>query len=67
VALGPVLTLFKRCENHWRGDDAYHGSGGELRVEEQCPRWDILDRFTDAAEQAGIPRADRDLQEGPCR
>ena len=51
-----VLPLFKRCEDHWRGGDAYHGSGGELRVEQQRLRWDILDRFTDAAEQAGIPR-----------
>jgi choline dehydrogenase len=52
-----VLPLFKRSEDHWRGGDAFHGSGGELRVEEQRLRWDILDRFADAAEQAGIPRS----------
>jgi choline dehydrogenase len=51
-----VLPLFKRSEDHWRGGDANHGSGGELRVEEQRLRWDILDRFAEAAEQAGIPR-----------
>jgi choline dehydrogenase len=51
-----VLPLFKRSEDHWRGGDAHHGSGGELRVEEQRLRWDILDRFADAAEQVGIPR-----------
>jgi choline dehydrogenase len=51
-----VLPLFKRSEDHWRGGDDFHGHGGELRVEEQRLRWDILDRFTDAAEQAGIPR-----------
>ena len=51
-----VLPLFKQSEDHWRGSDAYHGSGGELRVEEQRLRWDILDRFADAAEQVGIPR-----------
>jgi choline dehydrogenase len=51
-----VLPLFKRSEDHWRGGDAYHGNGGELRVEEQRLRWDILDRFADAALQAGIPR-----------
>jgi choline dehydrogenase len=51
-----VLPLFKRSEDHWRGGDAHHGSGGELRVEEQRLRWDILDRFAEAAEQAGIPR-----------
>ena len=53
-----VLPLFKRSEDHWRGGDAYHGSGGELRVERQRLRWDILDRFADAAEQAGIPRTE---------
>jgi choline dehydrogenase len=51
-----VLPLFKRSEDHWRGGDAHHGKGGELRVEEQRLRWEILDRFADAAEQAGIPR-----------
>ncbi len=51
-----VLPLFKRSEDHWRGADAHHGRGGELRVEEQRLRWDILDRFADAAEEAGIPR-----------
>jgi choline dehydrogenase len=51
-----VLPLFKRSEDHWRGGDAHHGSGGELRVEEQRLRWDILDRFADAAEQIGITK-----------
>jgi choline dehydrogenase-like flavoprotein len=51
-----VLPLFKRSEDHWRGGDAHHGSGGELRVEEQRLHWDILDRFADAAVEAGIPR-----------
>jgi choline dehydrogenase len=58
-----VLPLFKRSEDHWRGGDDHHGSGGELRVEEQRLRWDILDRFADAAEQAGIPRT-RDFNTG---
>jgi len=52
-----VLPLFKRSEDHWRGGDAYHGSGGELRIEQQRLSWDILDRFADAAAQAGIPRS----------
>jgi choline dehydrogenase len=52
-----VLPLFKRSEDHWRGADAHHGSGGELRIEQQRLSWDILDRFADAAEQAGIPRS----------
>ncbi|MFT4046582.1 MAG: GMC family oxidoreductase N-terminal domain-containing protein [Solimonas sp.] len=53
-----VLPLFKKSEDHWRGASEFHGSGGELRVERQRLRWDILDRFADAAEQAGIPRTD---------
>lgn len=51
-----VLPLFRRSEDHWRGGDAWHGRGGELRVEQQRLRWDILDRFAQAAEQAGIAR-----------
>jgi choline dehydrogenase len=52
-----VLPIFKRSEDHWRGGDAFHGSGGELRVEQQRLRWDILERFAEAAEQSGIPRS----------
>ncbi len=53
-----VLPLFKRSEDHHRGGDEFHGAGGEWRVEGQRLRWDILERFIDAAEQAGIPRTD---------
>ena len=35
-----------------------HGSGGEWRVEKQRLKWDILDAFAEAAEQAGIPIID---------
>ncbi len=53
-----VLPLFRRSEDHHRGANAFHGAGGEWRVEAQRLRWDILERFIDAAEQAGIPRTD---------
>lgn len=53
-----VLPIFKRSEDHWRNDDDFHGQGGELRVERQRLRWDILDYFAAAAEQLGIPRVD---------
>ncbi|WP_149137069.1 GMC family oxidoreductase [Cupriavidus campinensis] len=53
-----VLPLFRRSEDHYRGAHAFHGAGGEWRVEAQRLRWDILERFIDAAEQAGIPRTD---------
>ena len=50
-----VLPVFKRSEDYWAGADAMHGSGGEWRVEKQRLHWDILDRYIEAAEQAGIP------------
>ena len=49
-----VLPLFKRSEDYWRGADEMHGADGEWRVEQQRLRWDILDRFAEAAQQAGI-------------
>ncbi|RZU00879.1 GMC family oxidoreductase [Rivibacter subsaxonicus] len=61
------LPFFKRHEDHWRGDaseaaDAgfrrFHGHGGEWRIEKQRLRWDILDAFSQAAQQAGIPATD---------
>jgi choline dehydrogenase len=53
-----VLPVFRRTEDHWRGGDAFHGSGGEWRVEQQRLSWEILDAFRDAAVEAGIPRID---------
>lgn len=53
-----VLPLFKGSEDHWRGADEMHGAGGEWRVEQQRLRWDVLDRFAEAANQAGITATD---------
>jgi choline dehydrogenase len=58
-----TLTHFKQHEDHWRLDGegasdlfkSRHGHGGEWRVERQRLRWDILDAFASAAQQAGIP------------
>jgi choline dehydrogenase len=59
-----VLPAFMKHEDHYLGADAkdpgfadYHAAGGEWRVEKQRLRWDILDAFAAAAEQAGIPRS----------
>ncbi len=60
-----ALPAFKQHENHYLGDEknaalrdpnfrAYHGHGGEWRVEKQRLRWDILDAFAAAAQEAGI-------------
>jgi len=35
-----------------------HGHGGEWRVEKQRLRWDVLDAFAAAAQEAGIPASD---------
>ena len=35
-----------------------HGHGGEWRVEKQRLRWDVLDAFSAAAQEAGIPATD---------
>ncbi|MCX7256211.1 MAG: GMC family oxidoreductase N-terminal domain-containing protein, partial [Polaromonas sp.] len=50
-----ALPYFKQHEDHYKGADALHGAGGEWRVEKQRLRWDILDAFAQAAQQAGIP------------
>src|SRR5512134_3762358 len=51
-----VLPVFKRSEDYEHGADEFHGSGGELRVEERRVSWEILDAWRDAAEQCGIPK-----------
>ncbi|MET0208098.1 MAG: GMC family oxidoreductase N-terminal domain-containing protein [Burkholderiaceae bacterium] len=60
-----VLPYFRRHEHHWRLDEgaeqppgfdpALHGHGGEWRVEKQRLRWAVLDAFSEAAQEAGIP------------
>jgi choline dehydrogenase len=67
-----ALPYFRRHEDHWRLDQPsgvnenfkrLHGSKstggtGEWRVEKQRLRWDVLDAFAQAAQQAGIPATD---------
>ena len=53
-----VLPLFTRAEDHFEGDSEFHGAGGEIRVEKQRLRWEILDAFQNAAEQWGLPKVD---------
>ena len=67
------LRFFLQHEDHWRGQNAHHAapgfdrtgerSGGEWRVEKQRLRWEILDAFSAAAQQAGIP-ATEDFNRG---
>jgi choline dehydrogenase-like flavoprotein len=50
-----VLPYFIRAEDHHAGGDAFHGAGGEIRVEKQRLRWEILTAFQRAAEEYGVP------------
>jgi choline dehydrogenase len=62
------LPYFLKHEDHHAGANAWHAApgfdasgartGGEWRVERQRLRWDILDAFAQAAQQAGIPATD---------
>ena len=52
------LADFKKHEDYYQGADAAHGAGGEWRVERQRLRWDVLDAFAQAAQQAGIPHTE---------
>lgn len=67
------LPYFLKHEDFHKGADAFHAApgfdptgaraGGEWRVEKQRLRWDILDAFAAAAQQAGIP-ATEDFNRG---
>jgi choline dehydrogenase len=66
------LNDFRAHEDHYRLDSGVanqlgsraaqfknlHSSGGEWRIEKQRLRWEILDAFAEAAQQAGIPATD---------
>src|ERR1700761_1673822 len=49
-----VLPFFKKHENHFLGESDAHAIGGELHIAAPRVRWDLLDAFRTAAEQAGI-------------
>ena len=67
-----VLAAFRQHENHWRLDQPGQasaefarlhghprtGGSGEWRVEKQRLRWEVLDAFALAAQQAGIAATD---------
>ena len=49
------LPVFMQHEDHWRGSGPLHGAGGEWRIERPRVRWELLDAFAQAAQEAGIP------------
>jgi choline dehydrogenase len=50
-----VLPYFRKAEDNERGADAYHGTGGPLRVSNQPYEWEIAKVLLEACKQAGIP------------
>lgn len=50
-----VFPLFRTMEDHFLGESAVHGAGGEWRVEAPRLRWDILDAVGKAAQEMGVP------------
>jgi choline dehydrogenase len=53
-----VLPVFRKSEDYQHGASEYHGSDGELRVEERRVSWEILDAWREAASETGIPKID---------
>jgi choline dehydrogenase len=49
-----VLPFFRKHENHFMGESDAHAVGGEWHVSAPRVRWDLLDAFRTAAQQAGI-------------
>lgn len=58
-----VLPLFRKSENHYGPESAFHGKGGELDVCQQRLHWPVLDALAAAAEEISIPATD-DFNDG---
>ena len=50
-----VLPLFKRSEDFDRGESAYHGAGGPLRVLSRSEPHPVIAALAAAAQEAGVP------------
>jgi choline dehydrogenase len=58
-----VLPYFKKAEDQERGPDAFHGTGGPLRVSDQPARFELAEPWIAAAIEAGLP-ANNDFNNG---
>ena len=58
-----VLPYFKKAEDQERGPDAFHGTGGPLRVSDQPSRFELAEHWIAAAIEAGLP-ANNDFNNG---
>ncbi len=50
-----VLPFFRKAEDQERGEDAFHGIGGPLRVSDQPREWELARAMLQATLQAGVP------------
>ena len=53
-----ALKRYKSFEDYHSAANEWHGKGGEWTVSEQRLRWPIMDRFKEAAVEAGIPASE---------
>jgi choline dehydrogenase len=51
-----VLPIFRRHEDHFLGESELHAVGGEWRIEAPRVSWTLLEKYREAAAQAGIPK-----------
>jgi choline dehydrogenase len=58
-----VLPYFRKAEDQERGSDAFHGTGGPLRVSDQPTRFELAEHWIAAAIEAGLP-ANSDFNDG---
>lgn len=49
-----ALPIYKSIEDYFGGANAWHGAGGEMRVEAPRVSWKILDAWREAAAEQGI-------------
>ena len=50
-----VLPYFRRLENHWRGETAYHGAGGPIQITPMLHPDNLFQPLQEAARNLGIP------------
>lgn len=53
-----VLPRFTAMENYYGEANEYHGKGGEWNVDAVHREWEVLDLFSEAAAEYGIPKVD---------
>ena len=49
-----VLPYYKKSENYHRGPDEYHSDQGEMLVQEQRLKWEVLETFKKVCEESGF-------------